>query len=387
MDKEKGAATRNINYDLELLKDWKDNKSLDYYLSENHWNFHVNQQLYNILLDFYKDVYEGPAEVGAYLDYGRNAFFEPTKDYSWRYGEMFNEAYRLCSYLLNTSVPETKVPQVAYEASLLVIRNRKLPKGGQPPIPDALDIILSYHILGMVNAILMWANNQTDDIDRFMNALYKYNDNGVVYRRGTLFEMRNHDFLFYHAVYLAQIVKHVVEASGLRPEYDYSGRDCYLRNKFHWYKTEAENFEKIVRKSKLSEVQYTLSELQIIWAVKHLINEITDEGDYLMYNQDQFYAIMRVLVKCYGLPITPKTAFGTMMTNLGLDNLRIPYKYESVRKVAPQKLATLDVELWHQYSNDADEYTMKQVRIAMRLLVLLEEAKLLDKKELVSEAG
>ena len=242
MNKKKKATTRKIDSDFENLKEWQDDKSLDYYLSEEHWNFHVNLLLYRILQDFYKDIYDGPAEVGAYLDHERNSFFEPTKDYSWQYGEMFNEAYRLCNFVLNAPVPETKVPHVAKEASSLNFRNWKLPEDCLPPIPNALDMILSYHILGMVNAILMWANDKTDAIDRFLDALYRYNDTGVVYRKGIPFEMRNHDFQFYHAVYLAQVVKQIVDASGLRPEYDYCGRDRYLRNNFIWYKTAADNY-------------------------------------------------------------------------------------------------------------------------------------------------
>lgn len=257
MEKNYRTTKNKIDSDFEHLKAWNDNKSLDYYLSDEHWNFHVNQLLYKILQDFYKDIYDGPAEVGAYLDHGRDSIFEPTKDYSWQYGEMFNEAYRLCDFVLNASVPEAKVPQVAKEASSLIYRNWKLPKGCQPPVPNTFDMILSYHILGMVIAILMWANNQTDSIDRFLDALYRYNDTGVVYRKGFPFEMRNHDFQFYHAVYLAQVVKQIIDASELRPEYDYSGRDKYLRTKFIWYNTVADNYEKMIRKSKLHEVNYT----------------------------------------------------------------------------------------------------------------------------------
>ena len=212
MDKKKGATTIKTDSDFEHLKVWKDDKNLDYYLSDGHWNFHVNQLLYKILQDFYREIYNGPAEVGAYLDHERDSFFEPTKDYSWQYGEMFNEAYRLCYFVLNASVPETKVSQVAEEASSLIFRNWKLPKGCLPPVPNTFDMILSYHILGMVNAILMWANNHTDATDRFLDALYRYNDTGVVYRKGFPFEMRNHDFQFYHVVYLAQVVKQIIDA-------------------------------------------------------------------------------------------------------------------------------------------------------------------------------
>lgn len=234
--------------DFEHLKVWQNDPDLDHYLSDDHWNFHVNRLLYNILLSFYNNVYDGPAEVGAYLDYERYSLFEPTKDYSILYGKMFNEAYRLCNFITTTPVPETKVVQIAGEASTLFFRNQELPKGCRPPAPNALDMILSYHILGMVNGILMWANDRKDSVDRFLDALYHYNDIGVVFRNGMLFELRNHDFQFYHIVYLAQIVKHIIDASELRPGYDYIGRDEYLRRKYAWYKADAENYEKILEK-------------------------------------------------------------------------------------------------------------------------------------------
>ena len=246
MDNNIGAATMENISDFEHLKAWEDNQDLDYYLSDDHWNSHVNRLLYNILLSFYDKVYDGPAEVGAYLDYKRESFFEPTKDYSKLYGKMFNEAYRLCKYVTTTPVPETKIVQVAKEASMLFFRNQELPKGCRPPLPNALDMILSYHILGMVNGILMWTNDRHDSVDRFLDALYHYNDIGVVYRNGNLFEIRNHNFQFYHVVYLVQIVKQIIDASKLRPGYDYRGRDEYLRRKFVWYKADAENYVKLL---------------------------------------------------------------------------------------------------------------------------------------------
>ena len=246
MNNKKGT-TRNPDSDFENLKAWQENPNLDYYLSDNHWNFNVNRLLYNILLSFYNSVYDGPAEVGIYLDDKRDSFFEPIKDYSWQYGRMFNEAYRLCSFVITTPVPETKISQVANEASSLFFRDMKLPKGCRPPIPKAIDMILSYHILGMVNAILMWANDRTDSVDRFIDALYHYNDTGVIYRKGMLFEIRNHDFQFYHAVYLAQIVKQMIDASELRSRYDYGCRDGYLRKKFAWYKADADNYERMIK--------------------------------------------------------------------------------------------------------------------------------------------
>ena len=45
----KGNATNTSNSDFEHIKAWENNTNLDYYLSEEHWNFHVNQMLLTLL--------------------------------------------------------------------------------------------------------------------------------------------------------------------------------------------------------------------------------------------------------------------------------------------------------------------------------------------------
>ena len=365
MDKNKGVKIKKEESDFEQLKVWQNNPDLLYYLSDNHWNHQVNHLLYGYITSRYKG-----NEVGVYINLalcnGEDAF---KIDYNQIYGVMFNEAYSFCSYVLTTPVPETKIGFLENSAESLC--REKLAKP-----------IVAYNILVMTGLILCFANDKNDAVGRFLNRLSGYNHSHYVGDEFHHFE--NYIKIGLECVAAIMIDGQIQSSGKLRPGYDYKGRDEYLRKTISCYRVSAEKLEK---RSRLYKVNYTLSELQIIWAVRHLMNEITDKGKYLMYNQDQFYAIMRVLVKCYGVRNSPKTEFGKFMTNLGLDNLRIPYKYESVRKVAPPKLAILDVELWHQYSNDADEYTMKQVRIAVRLLALLEEAKKHDVKELASEAG
>ena len=92
--------------DFEYLKVWQYNPNLDYYLSEQHWNFHVNQILYKNLL-----VFHDGKEVGAFLETPDGSFTRPIIDYTEKYGRMFNETYRLCSIILTTPIPETKVAQ------------------------------------------------------------------------------------------------------------------------------------------------------------------------------------------------------------------------------------------------------------------------------------
>ena len=118
----------------------------------------------------------------------------------------------------------------------------------------------------------------------------------------------------------------------------------------------------------------TKSEEIIKRALIRLMDEKDDEGNYLVYEQGQFYGLKAVLTSpICGLPSKPAD-FEKVMRNLELDKLRIPYVYESVRKIHPHKLPN-NVELWHQYQNITDEYSLKQLKPAVRLMELLEEEK------------
>ena len=83
----------------------------------------------------------------------------------------------------------------------------------------------------------------------------------------------------------------------------------------------------------------------------------------------QRYNLKAVLTQVCGFPVKPAD-FQRTLTNLGLDQLRVNYKQESVKKVCLHQLPP-NVELWHQYQNTADEYSMKQVKVAVRLMELL----------------
>lgn len=118
----------------------------------------------------------------------------------------------------------------------------------------------------------------------------------------------------------------------------------------------------------------TKSEEIIKRALIRLMDEKDDDGKYLVYEQGQFYGVKAVLTSpICGLPSKPAD-FEKVMCNLELDKLRIPYVYESVRRIHPQKLPP-NVELWPQYLNITDEYSQKQVRPAVRLMELLDEEK------------
>lgn len=116
----------------------------------------------------------------------------------------------------------------------------------------------------------------------------------------------------------------------------------------------------------------TKSEEIIKRALTRLMDEKDESGKYLIYDQEQFYAVKAVLTSpLCGLPSKP-AEFARVMRNLQLDSLRVRYEYESVRKVNLHQLP-VDVELWHQYLNTAGDYSLKQVKPAVRLMQLLEE--------------
>ncbi len=118
----------------------------------------------------------------------------------------------------------------------------------------------------------------------------------------------------------------------------------------------------------------TRTEEEVKRAVVRLMDEKDEQGRYIVFEQGQFFAIKAVLTSpLYGFPVKPSD-FKNALHNLEIDNLRVPYDYESVRKIHPQNLPS-NVELWGQYQNTADEYSMKQVRPAVRLMQILAEEK------------
>ena len=116
------------------------------------------------------------------------------------------------------------------------------------------------------------------------------------------------------------------------------------------------------------EKSLTTSDEDIKEAIEAL--EATDsEGQYIMHDLDQWYAIFRVLSQLCGYSSKPKD-FETNMRNIGADKLRIPCKYDNYRKIVLSQLPA-NVTLWGQYKNSADQYSMKQIKVAVKLMQLL----------------
>jgi hypothetical protein len=139
------------------------------------------------------------------------------------------------------------------EAETLIIRDWKIPAGCRPPQPNIIDRILSYHILGMVNAILSFANNQEESIDRFLYDLSLYNDEEDKYKG------KYQSFKTYYKAYEQFVVVGLIFSSALRPGYDYKGKDNHLRKKILWYKLIAEELEE---KRELNKGQQYLKQME-----------------------------------------------------------------------------------------------------------------------------
>lgn len=244
----KEETPQKMDSDFEYLKEWQDNSDLDCYLSEGHWNYHVNTLLYKNLLVFH----EGK-ELGAFLDVSDNSFTQPIRDYTPLYGNLFNEAYRLCSKVLTSPAPQAKVAWLANQAATWKFRNLKDEDGNTIEIaPNVTDLIESYHILGMVNAILTFSYVQKDTVNEFLIALSIYKDNGLP------FCGYSHRFEPYNEVYEAFILANMVNGTKLRPGYDNISRDNYLRKNIPWYDNLASRLEKEKQKEKANkEVQST----------------------------------------------------------------------------------------------------------------------------------
>ncbi len=117
----------------------------------------------------------------------------------------------------------------------------------------------------------------------------------------------------------------------------------------------------------------TKTDKQVKQAVALLMAAEDAEGAFVMQDQEQWYAVKSVLTQLCGFPVKPAD-FERSLKNLELDQLRVPYVYDSVRKVHVHQLPS-NVELWQQYQNTADEYSRKQVAVAVKLMELLSKVK------------
>lgn len=110
----------------------------------------------------------------------------------------------------------------------------------------------------------------------------------------------------------------------------------------------------------------TRTEQEVFEAIESLQACLDKRGKYLMHDYDQWYAVFRVLSQFCGFPSKAKD-FEQSMRNIGSDDLRLPCIYENFRKVTLNKLPQ-NVSLWPNYLNTADQYSQKQLIVAVTLM-------------------
>lgn len=117
----------------------------------------------------------------------------------------------------------------------------------------------------------------------------------------------------------------------------------------------------------------TKTDKQVKQAMELLMNASDEDGAFIVQDQEQWFAIKAVLTQVCGFPVKP-AEFEKTLHNLEIDRMRVPYVYDSVRKVHVHQLPQ-NVDLWKQYQNIADEYSRKQVVVALKLMDLLDKVK------------
>ncbi len=107
--------------------------------------------------------------------------------------------------------------------------------------------------------------------------------------------------------------------------------------------------------------------------VKNVITKVMEEkgadGEYIWTDQEQWYAAHKVLSTFCGYPVKPKD-FERVMKNIGSDKMRIPCKYDNFRKVALHQLP-VNLLLWRQYEKTADQYSLKFIKVALKLMDII----------------
>ncbi len=101
-----------------------------------------------------------------------------------------------------------------------------------------------------------------------------------------------------------------------------------------------------------------------------LMDAKDEKGKYIFNEQDQWYAVYKVLTCCCGYP-QKMSEFERVIKNLGADTLRVACKYDSFRKVTLNELPQ-NPRLWQQYENTANQYSMKFIKVALKLMELLQ---------------
>jgi len=115
----------------------------------------------------------------------------------------------------------------------------------------------------------------------------------------------------------------------------------------------------------------TYSEQKTKAAIEEIMNMQDDQDEYIFKDQEQWYAVYKVLSTFCGYP-AKMTDFERVIKDMGCGDLRIPCKYESFRKV-PDKISQLppNIKLWPSFNNSVGQTSKKILVVALKLMDLL----------------
>lgn len=111
---------------------------------------------------------------------------------------------------------------------------------------------------------------------------------------------------------------------------------------------------------------------RIVDALNALLEAVDESGTRIFTEKGQWYAVYRVLKEHEGYPNVMRDFCDTMI-DLGMGDAKVPISYQALKK-APLNAAIQSVKTthWHSYLNRADAKAKKQIRVAMKLMELLE---------------
>ena len=197
---------------------YEEHLDLDYYINESHWNSDVNR----LLLKNLKVYYSGTS-LGEFLYSSWNTPVSPITDYAGLYGDIFNEAYRICNKILHDPNPETKITSYLREAA-----TRKWRLDNLDLEPNAFDIIEAYHILCISFAILCYQTKKTGGVRRAIDQI-------CVENHSVYFMLETHEVRRYCLTYQLFVYLSLHYEMGLRYNYPYKKVNDSMTKSFVWY--------------------------------------------------------------------------------------------------------------------------------------------------------
>lgn len=115
-----------------------------------------------------------------------------------------------------------------------------------------------------------------------------------------------------------------------------------------------------------------LSEQKVKDVLIKLTQAVDEDNKKIFRDQDQWYAVYRVLTQQLGYT-SDKSAFQTIMKDIGMENVDPPCNKESYRKINSDNLKS-NPTLWSHNKFRMSEKELKQLRVAEKLIELLKEA-------------